>query len=347
MTPSAPNHTTTQPVTLVDVARQAGVSRSTVSLVLRNSPLVAEETRQRVLTAIQELGYIYNRGAARLRSQRSHTIGLVITDIANPFFAELTIGVEATLEQQGYVALLANTSDTATKQARFLATIQEHQADGLLLCPARGTSVKAIKELSTHLPTALFTRSLPRLVVDYVGADNENGAEMAVTHLIGLGHQRIAFVGGPRDSSARRERLRGYRNGLVRHDLAVDKSLLVTTDVTRADGHRAILPLLDLVDPPTAALCYNDVVAFGVMLGLQAAGRKPGQDFAVIGFDDVAEAALWQPALTTVAISPQQIGAQAAHRLLVRIEQPTLEPQRIILPATLVIRQSCGAVRTA
>jgi LacI family transcriptional regulator len=177
---------------------------------------------------------------------------------------------------------------------------------------------------------------------DYVGPDNVLGAKLAVEHLIAHGHRRIAFIGGPAQSAPRRDRLLGYRSALEQHNLSVDETLLPTSATTRMGGYQAILSLLMQNDPPTAALCYNDIVAFGVMLGLQAHGRMPGQDFAVIGFDDIADAALWYPPLTTVSIAPYQMGATGAQRLLERIASPDDPPRRIILPPSLVIRASCG-----
>lgn len=330
-------------VTLLDVARHAGVSRATASLVLRDSPLVAAVTRERVLASMQQLGYVYHRTAATLRTQRSYTVGLVITDITNPFFAELTLGVEERLDEANYVVVLANTSESLDKQSRILTAIHENNADGILFCPAEGTSREMIDRLfQRRPPVVLLVRYLFDIDADYVGTDNVLGAELAVEHLITHGHQRIAFIGGPTTSSARLDRLQGYRNALQRHNLSVDEALLPTSTTTRDGGHQAILSLLTLNDPPTAALCYNDVVAFGVMLGLQAHGHMPGQDFAVIGFDDIAEAALWHPPLTTISIGPRQIGGTAAQRLLERIACPDDPPRRVILPPSLVIRTSCG-----
>jgi LacI family transcriptional regulator len=169
---------------------------------------------------------------------------------------------------------------------------------------------------------------------------------MATEHLVSNGHRRIAFVGGPAGSSARRDRAQGLRSVLQQHAIPTDESLFITSPVTREGGRQAILDLLSRTDPPTAALCYNDIVAFGVLLGLQATGRQPGRDFDVIGFDDIEEAALWQPALTTVAIDPQRIGAEAAQLLLERIENPDAPPRRVILPPRLVVRETCLACTT-
>jgi LacI family transcriptional regulator len=221
--------------------------------------------------------------------------------------------------------------------------MQEYRADGVLLCPATGTSAQTILHLrQARLPFVLFTRYVDGVEADYVGADNLRGAELATEHLIGLGHQRIAFVGGPASSSARRDRLQGYRNVLARHGLPIDPALQLTSSTTREGGHHCIRTLLERADPPTAVLCYNDIVAFGVMLGLQASGHTPGRDVAVIGFDDIAEAGLWQPALTTVAISPRQIGEEAARLLLERIAAPDAATRQIILRPKLIVRQSCG-----
>jgi LacI family transcriptional regulator len=330
-------------VTLVDVAAHAHVSRATASLVLRGSPLVAESTRQRVLESMEQLGYVYHRAAASLRTQRSHTVGLVVPDITNPFFAELAVGIEARLEEANQVVMLANTSESLAKQDRLLEAMHESNADGVLFCPAQGTPRAVIDRLRyRRLPVVLLVRYLFDVDVDYAGADNVLGAELGVEHLIAHGHRRIAFIGGMAASSARRDRLQGYRNALARHGIAVDEALLPTSPPTRDGGHAALRALLAREDPPTAALCYNDVVAFGVMLGLQAGGRTPGQDFAVVGFDDIAEAALRHPPLTTLAVNPSRIGTEAARLLLERIAQPDAPPRRITLPPTLAVRASCG-----
>ena len=256
-------------MTLLEVARDAGVSRATASLVLRGSDLVADETRERVLASMRKLGYVYHRGAASLRTQRSNTIGLIVPDVTNPFFAEMTVGIEERLDQAQHVVLLGNTAETLSKQERLLAMMQEYRADGVLLCPATGTSAETIVRLRQgRLPFVLFTRYVEGVEADYVGADNLRGAELATEHLIALGHQRIAFVGGPANSSARRDRLQGYRNALVRHGLPIDPTLQLTSPTTREGGHQAIRTLLERADPPTAVLCYNDIVAFGVLLGL-------------------------------------------------------------------------------
>lgn len=330
-------------VTLLDVAHASGLSRATVSLVLRESPLVSEGTRQRVQEVMQNLGYVYHRAAANLRTQKSHTVGLIVNDITNPFFAEMTVSIESQLDSANYVSLLCNTSEMLSKQERLLFTMQEYSADGILLSPARGTPQSTIEKLQrSRLPFVLFGRYVPGIQVDYVGADNIVGAKLAVEHLISLGHRKIAFIGGPVDTSSRQEREQGWRQAQIDRNFPINESFVVTVPATREGGSNAILQLLQLPDKPTACLCFNDVVAFGVMLGLQSLRLKPGADFAVIGFDDVAESVMIRPTLTTIAVSPRQIGEEAVKLLLDLIENPDQLPRKIILQPQLVIRESCG-----
>ncbi|KAA0682236.1 LacI family DNA-binding transcriptional regulator [Roseomonas genomospecies 6] len=333
-------------ITLTEVANHAGVSRSTVSLVLRGSPLVATETRERVQAAIEALGYVYNRGAATLRATRTDTVGLLVCEISNSFYGELTAGVDDVLGEEGVVAFLANTAESPERQDRFLQRMREHNVDGVIVCPTAGTPPDLLERLRRwQLPCVQALRFVSARDGDYAGVDYEFGMEMVTEHLIRLGHRRIAFVGGNLSHSAATGRRAGFGTAMRRHGLSPD--LIVRCPVTRRAGLDAVGPLLDLPDPPTAMLCYNDMVAFGAMLGLEARGLKAGRDIAVTGFDDVTEAAMSRPALTTVATSARQIGQEAARLLLRRIADPQGAPERVILPARLVIRESCGAMRSS
>ena len=330
-------------VTLTDIAGDAGVSRATVSLVLRNVPAVAKETRQRVLSSMRRLGYVYNRAAASLRTQRTHTIGLIVTDITNPFFAEIIVAIEDKLGNAGYVTLLGNTSEAVSKQERLIATMQEYPADGLLLCPAMDRSATFAKRIQNcRIPKVLFVRSLPGVDCDYVGVDNVFGAQSAVEHLLRLGHRRIAFIGGANEVSSRKERATGYENALRNGRCHVDPTRMVTSPPNREGGYQAMHQLLQLPQIPTAALCFNDMVAIGAMQALSAAGKTPGQDFALVGFNDVAEAVLCRPALTTIATTPGKIGEVAAELLLDRIAHPNQPSRKLILRPRLIVRESCG-----
>ena len=196
-----------QRVTLLDIAADAGVSRATVSLVIRNVPSVADATRKRVQRSIKRLGYIYHRGAASLRMQQSHAIGLIVSDITNPFFAEVIVAIEERLATARLVTLLGNTSEDHAKEERLLKTMREFPADGILICPAigRGDSSEAVT-LAGQMPTVAFARRPPGL--DYAGVDNAQGSLLAVEHLCQLGNRRIAFIGGDPESQRVRSALK-------------------------------------------------------------------------------------------------------------------------------------------
>ena len=328
--------------TVKDIAKRAGVSPATVSLVLRNSPLVARPTRERVRSSIASLGYVYDRAAANLRARLTQTVGLIVCEITNPFYAELTAGIDEALDRAGWVAFLANTAESPLRQDRFIERMREHRVDGLLLSPAEGTDPEIIERLHRlGLPVVQVLRRLGRRVSDHVGADFRLGMTLAAEHLIRLGHRRLAFVGGGRRASPARDRAHAYRETLKRHGLPIGP--IIDCLPTREEGEKAVGRLLTGArDDPTAILCHNDVCAFGVLVGLADRGLVAGKDCAVIGFDNIPEAAHYRPALTTVEIGARRIGEEAAGLLLRRIQAPDAPPESIILPPRLIIRSSCG-----
>jgi LacI family transcriptional regulator len=329
--------------TVKDIARHAGVSAATVSLVLRNSPLVAAATRAGVQSSIDSLGYVYHRAAANLRARLTHTVGLVICEITNPFYAELLAGIDDALDHAGWVAFVANTAESPARQSRFIARMREHRVDGILLTPAEGTAADVVGELKGHgVPVVQMLRRVGQRSADYVSADFRLGMTLAAEHLIKLGHERIAFVGGARRVSPARDRTTAFRAVLPRFGLAVGP--IVNCLPTREGGAGAVGQLFqDKSNAPTAVVCHNDLCALGVMLGLADFGLAPGRDVAVIGFDNIPEGAMHRPALTTVAIGARAIGEEAARLLLRRIEWPDGSPESIILPPKLVVRSSCGS----
>lgn len=332
------------PVTLVDIAREAGVSKSTVSLVLQDSALIRPQTAETVRQAMQRLGYVYNRGAANLRRARSNIVGVVVNDLTNPFFTELVVGIERVFRAAGHVSFIANTSDNAERQDEVLRAMREQGVAGIIASPARGSPVTAFDGfVKAGIPVIHAMRRLPGSRAVSVSPQNEEGAVAAVDHLIRLGHRRIAFLGGFADSSVQRDRVAGYRRALLEAGLNVDPALIIEGDLSRQGGSDCLDKALALADPPTAALCFNDVVAFGVLLNLRRAGRVAGRDFAVVGFDDVPEAALYTPALTTVKLDPQDLGERAAQSMLRMIEAGETEGENYTTGAELVVRESCGA----
>lgn len=314
-----------------------------MSLVLRKSPLVAETTRERVLQSMRTLGYVYNRGAASLRTQRTHTVGVAINELANPYFAELTAAIERALNRIGYSVFLSNSAEDPVHQDHFIERMREYNADGVIICPAEQTTVVSLRQLSEfRVPCVQISRHVPGAGIDFAGNDHRRGTFLATEHLISLGHTRIAMIGGNDKSSTGIERREGFLAALEAHGIPFDPNLMVSCTANREGGAGAIKELLARQNPPTAAACYNDVVAFGVMLGLCQLGREPGADFAVTGCDDITEAALWSSGLTSIAIDTSAMGDAAVQLLLARIAEPDAPARSVVLEPKLIVRASSG-----
>lgn len=330
-------------VTVVDIAHAAGVSKSTVSLVLQGSSLVNEVTRAKVNAAIRELGYVYNRGAANLRQSnaKSKIIGIVVNDLTNSFFAELAVGVDMVVQSAGYVQFLSNSGENVDRQREVIASMREHGISGLIISPARGTEAADLKPLvAAGIPVVVVVRNVQGARVSSLMSDNHAGAFESVEHLVALGHRRIAFVGGFPDTAVFTERLAGYRDAMRKAGLEASEDLIIGSAPSRAGGVDAVGRAMLLADRPTAAVCFNDAVAFGVCDGLRARKLEPGVDFAVVGFDDVIEAKTAVPALTTISVDPQGMGRRAAQLLLKQINAGKAEAEAIVSSVRLVVRDS-------
>jgi LacI family transcriptional regulator, galactose operon repressor len=333
-------------VTVSDVAAGCGVSRATVSLVLRDSPLVHADTRARVRAEIARQGYVYHRGAANLRRRASNAVALVLNDLSNPFFAEFAAGVDSVLAEAGYVMLVGSSGESPQRQQAVLASLIEHDPAALILSPAEHSDPSQLHQLlGTRLPVLVFNRALGDHEAssdgwDFLALDNRHGARVATEHLLAQGHRVIAFFGGHRDSSSCRERRSGYRDALAAAGIGIDPAWLVECIPTRLEAARHCGALFVRDPAPTAALCYNDAVALGLMSGLAARNRHAGRDFAVVGFDDIPEAAVAVPPLTTVAVAPRQRGMQAARLVLARLRGDDDAPRTTIAPAELRVRAS-------
>jgi LacI family transcriptional regulator len=279
-----------------------------------------------------------------LKPALAPAVGLIISDVSNPFFAEIVPAIEDCLGAAGFTTLLGNASEDCTREARLLKTMRECSPTGVLICPSLGgDAVRAHRcGFMGSLPTVAFARPLEGL--DYVGVDNVYGAEIAVDHLYQIGHRRIAFVGGQLENMAREERVAGYQRALTRRRLPFEMEWITLSLPNRFGGYRSTLDLLELKNPPTAAVCFNDPVAFGLMQALQQAGRKPGSGFGVIGFNDVPVVGHDYPLLTTVDTAPHQLGEIAAELLLRRIAKPDALLQKVMLQPRLIVRQSCGTL---
>lgn len=340
-------------VTLNDIAAGCSMSRATVSLVLRGSSLVNKHTRARVEQEMRRQGYVYNRAAANLRRRTSSSIALVLNDLANPFFAEFAAGVDEALGAAGFVTLLGCTGESAAREQAVLGSLLEHGPGGIILSPAEHSEAhKVLAVIGQRAPLLLFNRELGGTLPEFAHwdqlmLDNQRGARLATEHLIARGHRRIAFFGGHHDSSSCRQRHAGYVEAMQGAGLHAEPHWRIECAPTRLDAAHHTGALFTSTPAPTAAVCYNDAVALGLMLGLNQRGLQPGRDFALTGFDDIAEAALGMPPLTTLSTAPHERGQQAAQLMLQRLQQPQAESRQTIAPVHLVVRDSSCPPPTA
>ncbi len=334
--------------TILDIAREAGVSKSTVSLVLQGSDLIRPQTAAKVKKAIEDVGYVYNRGAANLRKAHSNVIGMVINDLTNPFYAELAVGMERVFQAAGVIPFIANTAENPLRQEQVIRSLLEQDVAGLIVAPARGTAPDAFRRIElAGVPVVFAMRRLPESRIPVVVPDNHRGASIAAAHLIGKGHRRLAFFGGFADLVVYHERLGGFREACETLGVAAGDITVVEGETNRRGGMACLEAALGRPEPPTAALCFNDAVAFGVMLALRKRHLEPGRDFAVVGFDDVVEAEHYVPALTSVAVDTAGLGERAALAVLKMIQSRTTRAEDHIGAVNLVIRESCGPDRNS
>lgn len=328
-------------LTLGHIADQLGISTATVSLALRDSPLVAEDTREKVKRTAEEIGYIYNRSAASLRTARSQIVGVAVHDILNPYFAEVFSALESVLEEQGQMIFICNHRDDVKRQRAFVSTLLQHRADGLILCPSVGTSAEEINRLVDQgIPVTLVAREVSGVWAPCVHGDDFTGTYRMTQHVLSQGHRQIGMVGGRRQSSTGRDRHAGWRQALLDAGINPEEQLDIPELMTQADGRSAVPKILNLKDRPTAIVGFNDLVALGMMTTLRRVGVEPGPDMAITGYDDVDGAASRTPALTTVCNHADKIGRLAALTLLRQIAGERVPHKPILIEPELRIRES-------
>ena len=329
--------------TLRDIAEHLGVSTATVSLAMRGNERISADTRRRVEEALEEFGYVYHRSAANLRTSMTHTVGVIVNDVSDPFFATLLAALQEALARAGRSVFLCHTNESASRQANFLRTMSEYNADGIIVSPAIGSTAQDFSSLQVPIPPVVFvSRTLFELGFDHVINDDGKAAQLAVDRLVSLGHRRIAFVGGDPGVSCFQLRLEGYREALERARIPFDGALVRDSLPSRTAGFEAARWVAELEPRPTAAICYNDPVALGLFSGLQREGLFPGRNFALIGHEDVEEASFATPPLSTTAVSRDEMGRTAAATLVRRIEDPDAPPRHVVLKPELIVRGTCG-----
>jgi LacI family transcriptional regulator len=328
--------------TISEVAKKASVSRATVSHVINNTRYVSEDTRQRVKQAIDELGYRPNILARSLRLGQTHTLGLILPDSSNTFFAEIGRGIEIAAFESGYNVILCNSDEDPQKENLYIDVLTKKQVDGIILTSTsrQGDALRSLNKL--QIPIVLLDREITGLTLDTVLTDNKAGGLIATNHLISLGHQRIGCITGPSSTAPSAQRVIGYQQALDEAGIPYAESLVRSGDFHASSGLVMGNELLSMAEPPSAIFACNDMMAIGVLRAASERGLRVPGDLALVGFDDIELGSFTNPALTTIAQPKLELGSKAIQFLLRRIKNPRSDVQYEMLPVELVPRASCG-----
>lgn len=339
-----PNQTSFRTPTIQDVARLAGVSTATVSRVLAKNPVVSEKTRERVMDAIQELNYLINRNASNLRRSKFSKIGVVITDIQNPFFSTVVRGIEKVTIAEDYTLILGNSDEDPAREAKLLRMFLEEGVAGIIFVPTNADCSAYSDLLKANTPLVIVDRSIEPCEADSVNVDGYAGSVAAIEYLIGLGHRQIGFIGGLAHLSVMQDRERGYLDTLRKHGQPFPPRFLSRGNNRQDGGYQAMRQLLALSQIPSAVLVANNLMTLGGLEAIHQAGIKIPQQISLIGFDDMDWAPSLQPPLSVVAQPAYEMGERAAALLLERLHEPDLPPRKVLLKTELILRSSCQKV---
>lgn len=335
---------------IYDVAQKAGVSTATVSRVINKSVHVRDETRQRVLAVLKELNYLPNANASSLTRKRTDLLALLVSDITNPFFTTVARGFEDKAAQHGFTVILCNTDENPEKEKEYVQRLLMRRIDGMAIAPTS----KGIRHLEMvkkrQVALVLLDRIINGFEADSVRGDSVGGAQRLVSHLIGLGHRRIAAVMGPFIISTSADRLEGYKKALAEHGIPFDEKLVKEGLYRRESGQRLTHELLSLPpsERPTAIFAGNNFLALGVITAIREAGLRVPEDIAVVCFDDIESASILQPFLTVAAQPAYLMGTLCAEIIIQRLSgKGPSRPQDIVLGTELIIRESCGSANAS
>ncbi|WP_281546274.1 LacI family DNA-binding transcriptional regulator [Grimontia sp. SpTr1] len=333
-------------VTMIDVAKAAGVSKSTVSLVLNGSESVSDEKKKRVNEACRTLGYVYNGGAASLRGGRSKIVAILSNNLTSPYFSQIIKGLEPYLDELGFIPVIMDVNESLERQNQFVHALRGHNVAGIIITPAPGTDNRWIDDIvATGLPIISIMREVENSLSPAVMAENRLGTYLATRSLIELGHKHIAFVGGLETFIDLKLRHQGFMDAMDEAGLTVPDNYIQHSPSSRSGGHEATTRLLSLAPEVTAIVCFTDVVAYGVYTALHEAGKQPGEDVSVIGFDDLEDSRLIYPALSTVRVKGEDIAREACY-LLQRLLAQQQTPNKILVGVELIQRLSTQAPKS-
>ena len=330
--------------TIHDVAKRAGVGSITVSRVINNNGYISLETRERVTKAIEELGYIPNTLARSLRSRRTNTLALIVTDITNPFFTTLARGVEDTANEADYTVIFCNTDESPVKEEKYLNVLLQKQVDGFLLVPTL-SQPNAIRHIQKHgTPVVVLDRRVPGVEVDIVRCDSVDGAYQLTQYLLSLGHRQIAVMSGAVGVSTADDRVAGYQKALAEAKIDIGIRYIFRGDFSQESGYEMTLQAINLPLRPTALIATNNFITIGAMKALQEVEMEVPEDISLVGFDDLPPTMVIFPFFTVASQPAYEMGCKATELLLKRLaNQQAGSFQEIILPTKLIIRHSSGS----
>jgi len=331
-------------VTIKDIARKAGVSPSTVSRALNGNPVINRETRRRIRELAEEMGYEKNELARGLVKGDIGAIGLIIPDITNPFFAEITRGVEDAANERGHGVILCNTGGDLEKEKEYARLLRRKRAGGLILASVTVDDPYIEGLVKGDIPLILVSRVPKEVDTSYITVDDRKGAKMAVEYLMGLGHKTIGFIDGPEDVIPSRDRMKGYQEVLKEHGIPLYEEIICYADFTREAGYHVMKRYLKLPELPTAVFAANDLIALGAIEAIEEDGSLVPDDISVIGFNNISYASLPRIMLTTIAQPMYEMGFAAAEYILDVVEGKREERLQRVLEPKLIVRKTCGPV---
>jgi LacI family repressor for deo operon, udp, cdd, tsx, nupC, and nupG len=330
--------------TMKDVAKLAKVSDATVSRVFSDPDAVSDKTKQKVLEAAEELNYELNVLARNLRKMKTEVIMVILPDISNPFFSKIVRGIESVAMENNYKILLGDTKNDVDLEKEYLRNLDQKYADGVITLTAR-TDPALIEEISKRHNIVLACEYFDKNIIPTVSIDNVEGAYKATNHLIRMGHKRIAHISGPEDVILTQDRLKGYKKALKANNLKYYKKLIKEGDFSYQSGFENMSELIKMDNPPTAVFCDSDQMAIGAIKAIRNHGFNVPDDYAVVGFDNIEIASIFEPGLTTISQPMYEIGVNAMRLLLDIMNGREIKKNRITLENELIIRESCGYKR--
>jgi len=327
-------------LTLKMVAEKAGVSVNTASRAINNKPDINEKTKKRILEIAQELGYIRNSAAVALRTKKTRTIGVVIADNRNPFYAEVLNGMEIAAREKNYHIILANTQRDYKKEEEAINLLLAKRVDGLLITPVQDRDDDIKKLIEANIPFVVVGRDFKNIEVDAVYNDEVKGGFLATDYLIKKGHKKIAFINGVLHKSPAKGRLKGYKKALKECEIPFNDALISVGDIDVKDGYERTKKLFEKGLDFTAIFAYNDMMAFGSMQAIKEKGLRIPEDIGLVGYDDIQFSSLISPSLTTIRLKKKELGIESVKLLFSRINGNRKKPKKIVLDVDIIARKT-------